>query len=308
VINQLTAIQNVIYRGLIIAVMVSLALAAFVWAIMIITDDDTGWQLMATLLLSALCLGTITAAETARRRNRLPVTMILSMLLTIAGTTAMITIVWFETALDAADITEVIGKYGGFLLAAGIALAHSGALSLIPARARMVLILKILVMTCAWVVVITFLGVITLDGLGVFGGGGMGGLWVIGLIMLLICGTIIGTIALPVAAISLANRVKPMPESVKSNLRLMISCPRCGNKDEFQSGQVRCRNCRALLLIDIEEPRCECGYLLYQLQGEVCPECGRAVERPAVARAPASPVTIEAPPVTVSEGTISKSE
>jgi rRNA maturation protein Nop10 len=29
--------------------------------------------------------------------------------------------------------------------------------------------------------------------------------------------------------------------------------------------------------VEVEEPRCACGYLLYQLAGDTCPECGRAV-------------------------------
>ena len=29
--------------------------------------------------------------------------------------------------------------------------------------------------------------------------------------------------------------------------------------------------------IEIEEPRCACGYLLYRLEGDSCPECGAMV-------------------------------
>ena len=31
------------------------------------------------------------------------------------------------------------------------------------------------------------------------------------------------------------------------------------------------------MTIEFEEPRCDCGYLLYRLVGDTCPECGRAV-------------------------------
>ena len=33
------------------------------------------------------------------------------------------------------------------------------------------------------------------------------------------------------------------------------------------SGLSRCRECGLALTIDIEEPRCECGYLLFRLEG-----------------------------------------
>jgi primosomal protein N' len=43
------------------------------------------------------------------------------------------------------------------------------------------------------------------------------------------------------------------------------------------SGLAHCRDCGTALLIEVEEPRCECGYLLYRLEGETCPECGREI-------------------------------
>jgi hypothetical protein len=43
-------------------------------------------------------------------------------------------------------------------------------------------------------------------------------------------------------------------------------------------GNVRCSKCGGGLFVDVEEPRCECGYLLYRLQSPTCPECGQMVD------------------------------
>jgi hypothetical protein len=66
-------------------------------------------------------------------------------------------------------------------------------------------------------------------------------------------------------------------ETVAGEARLRYLCPRCCAEQVSVAGVARCRHCRQVLLIEIEEPRCECGYLLYRLAGEACPECGRAI-------------------------------
>jgi hypothetical protein len=252
--------------------------------VMIITDDDTGWELMTTSLLLALCFGSMTAAETARRRNRLAVSMVLSMLLTAAGACAMIVLVWFEHQLEGAD---QIGRWGGVTLACGIALAHSGALSLVPASSKLVLGLKAAVIFCAWLVFAFILLLVLIQEASGGFAGAMNMFWIVGMIMFLVAGTIIGTIAVPIAAVSRANRIEPPIESMKSTQTVILGCPKCGFKGEVRTGHSRCTNCGVGLLIDVEEPRCECGYLLYRLQGDTCPECGRAV--PSI---PAAPSTV----------------
>jgi hypothetical protein len=66
-------------------------------------------------------------------------------------------------------------------------------------------------------------------------------------------------------------------ESVSTRPKLRMTCPRCAHEQVLKVGPTRCAKCRLGLIIAITEPRCECGYLLYQLQSDVCPECGRAV-------------------------------
>lgn len=66
-------------------------------------------------------------------------------------------------------------------------------------------------------------------------------------------------------------------ESLPNRLGMEIVCPRCKHRQELPGGHSRCRECGLRFLIEIEEPRCACGYLLHMLQGDSCPECGRVI-------------------------------
>jgi len=66
-------------------------------------------------------------------------------------------------------------------------------------------------------------------------------------------------------------------QSVPVKLRLPIACPRCHTQQELPPGPGKCRKCGLRIGITIEETRCACGYLLYGLTGDTCPECGRKV-------------------------------
>jgi hypothetical protein len=74
-----------------------------------------------------------------------------------------------------------------------------------------------------------------------------------------------------------AIRQQRRPESLPSSVTIAITCPRCGVEGRRPTGLSRCSACAAPLLIDLLEPRCECGYVVYRLEQAVCPECGRAL-------------------------------
>jgi len=74
-----------------------------------------------------------------------------------------------------------------------------------------------------------------------------------------------------------SRRVIASAESIPMRLVLRMTCPMCAAPQVMSPGPSQCGACGQRLLIDIEEPRCECGYLLFRLTGDVCPECGRGV-------------------------------
>ena len=83
-----------------------------------------------------------------------------------------------------------------------------------------------------------------------------------------------------IVVISFAVRRENKPQgkfvrTIPKRVKMKLTCPQCRQWLEAPSGPARCDGCGLRLIIEIKEPRCLCGYLLYELQGNVCPECGR---------------------------------
>lgn len=86
--------------------------------------------------------------------------------------------------------------------------------------------------------------------------------------------SLVGVVVLP----RLAGQVKARaPESMPGRLRLEMTCPKCNTDQVAGTGLHRCPSCGLRAIIEVEEPRCGCGYLLYRLAGDQCPECGREI-------------------------------
>ncbi len=68
------------------------------------------------------------------------------------------------------------------------------------------------------------------------------------------------------------------PGLLAESIRVSLTCPRCEQLIEAKSNRdTRCGHCRLRVRVEVEEPRCVCGYLLYQLESDTCPECGEPV-------------------------------
>lgn len=68
------------------------------------------------------------------------------------------------------------------------------------------------------------------------------------------------------------------PGLLGEGVPVRLTCPRCAGPIEARSNrEARCEGCRLKVRVEIDEPRCACGYLLYQLTGDTCPECGKSV-------------------------------
>ncbi|MDY7107463.1 MAG: hypothetical protein SYC29_02395 [Planctomycetota bacterium] len=87
------------------------------------------------------------------------------------------------------------------------------------------------------------------------------------------CGTVLAPILWKVQAL----RQAASGESIPSALRVQVVCPRCGTAQALPLGPSKCAQCGLRITLKVEEPRCTCGYLLYQLEGDKCPECGRTI-------------------------------
>ncbi|MFH0983831.1 MAG: hypothetical protein V2A79_20135 [Planctomycetota bacterium] len=82
-----------------------------------------------------------------------------------------------------------------------------------------------------------------------------------------------GTLAICVL-VRLNRNVDFEPVTVET-LEMTVICPRCRKKQQIPLGDAACSACQLRIHIRIEEPRClQCGFLLYRLTSDRCPECG----------------------------------
>ena len=270
------------YRLLMIALIASIAGTVFVGVLLFMFDPNDAGAAKAffSLLLMVLAFGALTAAQTARRRGRMPLFMLISMLATVLGAIGLLAMVWAdETLAQDYRLRERFWFIAGSFMTIGLAFAHTGAFSLVPARTVVLTMLKVVVMLCVWLFASFLLTMFWLQPYLTPMSGNMGLFFTLLAAAMIIAGVgLIGTIAVPVAAASRANRTDPPIESVRSSTRVTLECPRCRSRQELAAGNSRCGSCGAGIFIEVEEPRCECGYLLYKLQGDTCPECGRPVQ------------------------------
>ncbi len=97
----------------------------------------------------------------------------------------------------------------------------------------------------------------------------------VGISSILTAGTTIATVAI---AIFRPKLLIDGPGMLATSMPVLVTCPRCQSGVEVKSNrESRCGGCRLKIRVEVEEPRCGCGYLLYELESDVCPECGKAV-------------------------------
>lgn len=104
------------------------------------------------------------------------------------------------------------------------------------------------------------------------------------------CVGLLGSLVVPTIIWTVNRRERARAESVAQRVRLDFECPQCGSEQSLLSGAASCAACGFAMVIEVEEPRCECGYLLYRLEGNRCPECGREIRPPSPPAPPAPPI------------------
>ncbi len=89
--------------------------------------------------------------------------------------------------------------------------------------------------------------------------------------------TACGTVVTPTLALIEYLGRRGSSETMPGHVVVSLTCPRCRTAQQVHLGPSKCEACGLRINLETEEPRCTCGYLLYRLSGEVCPECGRRI-------------------------------
>lgn len=91
--------------------------------------------------------------------------------------------------------------------------------------------------------------------------------------------TIGSCIALGAISIFAPRPGEDEPDAVEAVLPVSLRCPACHTGLDARSNTPgHCHSCNLQIEVRTQELRCACGYLLHQLQGDICPECGSVVE------------------------------
>jgi hypothetical protein len=102
--------------------------------------------------------------------------------------------------------------------------------------------------------------------------------WTESVLILITAATLLATGFVPaLALLEFLARKEEAGSLPAMEVRVNMECPRCHAMQAISTGGDACVGCGLKFTLDIEEPRCSCGYLLYQLHEGHCPECGRVI-------------------------------
>ncbi len=263
------ATKRIFLTGLVISVAAGamIGIAAIVF--------QRGWMVQEKLILTAVFIGLYSLAALGASipfdRSHWPIISGVAIIVLISGLALTLPSLWIQQ-LEQSDayirIVGIIATVGGLL-----ALVSLVSMARVSQRFRW---LQLLTLLSALATALTIIGLIVVDpaypGVSAWAN-------VLGLCALLTVG---GSIIVPVAHVM--NRVETAERVETLELEMTIVCPRCRLKQVVKSGHSTCPGCKLRFKIEIEEPRCEkCGYLLYQLTENRCPECGEPFEQKLVA-------------------------
>jgi len=240
------------------------------------TQDEAWGDVALSALIAFFAFAGIAAAGTCYRFRRMDFTMVLTMLAIGFGAISQIVAVWRDVPLyEPLGATSTWHDWGVVAYLVGLTIAHAGAMLLMRVRGILLRIVQVTAIAGVWFVVGAILAMMFFDD------------WIDAtmwdaelfflIVTILGLASAVGTIALPIAVIGRTDDPVERSGSMGQDVSLRLGCPKCRTAQTLAPGHRRCASCGAGLFIRIEEPHCECGYLIYRRTGDICPECGRAI-------------------------------
>ncbi len=257
------------------SMIVSLCLAALLGIAALLLPSWARWDdeiLISTLLFGLYSLLALCCAIVQEKR-RLVVWMWIGIAAAAVALPIWLVMLWFDSSLRW-QVEEQLAKTAGSLTTVSVVIAQCGLLLLprldgpLAGFVRKATIIVSIALACTLIVMVWWFewidnyidDEILMRGMGVMG-------------ILAACGTVVTPIIWKVQAV---HRVESAV-SIPSRLHLDIKCPRCHMQQELLTGPSKCATCGLRITVQVEEPRCTCGYQLYRLESDRCPECGREI-------------------------------
>lgn len=251
------------------SMVISLSVAAGLGVIAALSSWSTGTErLILTAMLVAGFSILALACSIVMSKRRAVVLMWGSIATGCTAAAIGLLFVWMDIPYWSTTF-QVLAKSGAIALTTAIWGMHFGLLQLLPMTTDRTRIVRV-----GTLIVAGFLGALIV--LAILSE--IDDEWVGRILAVLSILTACGSAIAPVLALLDFLRHRGKAESISSRVMIELKCPRCFSQQTVRAGTARCTNCGLRIDVDIDEPRCACGYLTYQLQGDKCPECGAAIE------------------------------
>ncbi len=252
------------------SMIISLTLSAVLGIIAILAEEAlgrTGEQILFTaLLVGAYSLICLACAFVLDRRRAIGV-MWMGIGASFIALAVWLFLIWFDWWIEYVA-EEPIAKIGGTFTIICIWSAHFGLLWMLSLTRRLWRQIKLATVICAGCLSAMLLQLMWFE---------FDEEWMLKTIAILSILTSCGTVVTPILALISKLKQKEEPVSLESLVIISLNCPRCETAQQLRTGRAKCSNCGLRFEIRIEEPRCACGYLLYQMKSDRCPECGREI-------------------------------
>ncbi len=265
-------------RVLIGVLLACFGVAAAMGIVLLVLGDDSafGGRVIGAALIGGAYVTLVLAAVTLIRRGESRWLMAAAIVL---GTVAEMN--WQALLWNGPRMTwqsqQQMAQLGVTITVFSFVLVYTGGVRALKTRATAFGVARWVVIAVAW----SFAGMLTLlvwlgDYLDrTLAGFALGVLVITTVLLGSLC--VLGPLVLRSLIASYDRRFARETRSMSGSIRVALTCPECGAELSVPAGPARCRDCGLTMNIEFEEPRCACGYLLYRLVGETCPECGRAV-------------------------------
>lgn len=254
------------------AVIAGLALCAVLLIVYFIFEPHSVWfdQFFGAMFVMTLFAGLMLCAAIIMHQGRLAPLMLLSMIAAAGAARLWWPVIWKD--LDW-PLEMLYVRFAGMLTVFAIVCMHSGFLAALPGRGVMALGMKLVLAAAAWGT--SLLAIATIfDDMMVSNAMGFLAAYMMTFGSVF---TVLGTIFVPVVLLTMKRRETARRESLGERIEIELCCPKCLAEQTACTGPTRCVSCGTLMSIELEEPRCDCGYSLFRLYADICPECGSKI-------------------------------